>query len=243
MTKTNVGLVDYCKVQLGRPYWFSCYGQKATRQLYEDILRRYPSQVGKWPKDSYMDQLGQRVHDCSGLIKGYMFSDTPESVPKYNSKYDLSSGDMIKACAEQGDISTLPEIAGLLLWKEGHVGVYIGGGQAIEAKGHSYGVVLTKNTKWVKWGKLPWLEYIGNKETDCNLDLPILTRGMKHPAVARVQMALNYLGYKGEDKAALDVDRSFGKNTAFALKAFKKANGLPDTEIVDAATWRLLITK
>ena len=243
MTKTNKGLVEYCKVQLGRPYWFSCYGQTATRQLYEDILKRYPDKVGKWSKESYMAQLGQRVHDCSGLIKGYMFSETPDSKPVYNSKYDLSSGSMIEACKEKGDIKTMPEIVGLLLWKSGHVGVYIGGGKCIEAKGHSYGVVQTSDTKWVKWGKLPWIEYIADQEQACDVNLPILTRGMKHPAVARVQMALNYLGYKGEDKSALDVDRSFGKNTAYALRAFKKANGLPDTEIVDALTWRLLITK
>ena len=33
---------------------------------------------------------------------------------------------------------------GLMLWKEGHAGVYIGGGYAIEAMGTQYGVVKTE---------------------------------------------------------------------------------------------------
>ncbi|MBE6719187.1 MAG: hypothetical protein E7571_00845 [Ruminococcaceae bacterium] len=43
----------------------------------------------------------------------------------------------------------------------GHVGVYIGGGYVIEAKGHAYGVVKTafKGRGWKNWGKCPWITY------------------------------------------------------------------------------------
>ena len=30
LAKTNVGLVDYARNQLGRPYWYGTFGNKAT---------------------------------------------------------------------------------------------------------------------------------------------------------------------------------------------------------------------
>ena len=45
-----------------------------------------------------------------------------------------------------------------MLW---HVGVYIGDGKVVEARGHSYGVVKTdlKSRNWTKWCKCPYIEY------------------------------------------------------------------------------------
>lgn len=62
---------------------------------------------------------------------------------------------------DYGAISTMPEIPGLMLWKSGHAGVYIGGGYAIEAMGTSKGVVKTKvsDRNWQGWGKLPYIDY------------------------------------------------------------------------------------
>lgn len=44
----------------------------------------------------------------------------------------------------------------------GHVGVYIGNGQVVEARGHAYGVVQTalKGRGWTKWGKCKFIEYV-----------------------------------------------------------------------------------
>lgn len=62
---------------------------------------------------------------------------------------------------DYGTVSTMPEIPGLMLWKSGHAGVYIGGGYAIEAMGTSKGVVKTKvsDRNWQGWGKLPYIDY------------------------------------------------------------------------------------
>ena len=69
MSKTNTGLVAYAKAQLGKPYWYGCFGQVSTTALYSSKKRQYPSQY-QWscPKN----QLNVRVHDCIGLIKGYL---------------------------------------------------------------------------------------------------------------------------------------------------------------------------
>ena len=72
---------------------------------------------------------------------------------------------MIEACTEKGTINTIQNIPGLVLWKENHIGIYMGNGDVIEARGHDYGVVKTKleDRGWLKWGKLPWVEYSSNK--------------------------------------------------------------------------------
>lgn len=63
---------------------------------------------------------------------------------------------------DYGSIATMPEIPGLALWKDGHIGVYIGNGYAIEAMGTRYGVVKTEVSKrnWTHWCKLPHITYL-----------------------------------------------------------------------------------
>ena len=63
---------------------------------------------------------------------------------------------------DYGGMSTMPEIPGLMLWKDGHVGVYIGDGYVIEAMGTKYGVVKTEveGRGWSGWCKLPYLTYL-----------------------------------------------------------------------------------
>lgn len=58
----------------------------------------------------------------------------------------------------------MPEVPGLLLFKPGHVGVYIGAKKVVEAKGHAYGVVETNlaDGNWQTWGMLKWIDYSDN---------------------------------------------------------------------------------
>ena len=55
----------------------------------------------------------------------------------------------------------MPKVAGVLVFKSGHVGVYIGNGKVIEAKGHAYGVIQSNLSGggWTKWGYCPWITY------------------------------------------------------------------------------------
>ena len=158
MEKTNTGLVAYAKAQLGKPYWYGTYGNTSTLALYQAKKKQYPKQY-LWACPS--DQLHKRVHDCVGLIKGYLWSATPTSPPKYNAEQDVSANGMLQRCKEKGTISTMPELPGVLVFLPGHVGVYIGDGYVIEAKGHAYGVIRTKlaGRGWKNWGKCPWITY------------------------------------------------------------------------------------
>jgi hypothetical protein len=158
MAKTNKGLVEYCKAQLGKPYWYGTFGNTATASLYQAKKKQYPAY---YTANDFSTQYGKRVHDCVGLIKGYLWSETPTSVPKYNSSQDVSANGMRGKCKVGGDIGTMPETIGLLVFKEGHVGVYIGNGEVIEARGHAYGVVKTKlkDRGWKWWGECPFITY------------------------------------------------------------------------------------
>lgn len=162
--KTAKGLVEYAQAQLGLPYWYGTFGQTGTEKLYKDKKTQYPKYYN-WkgtPYDNFPSQYGKRVHDCVGLIKGYLWSETPTSTPKYkNNSPDVSANGMRAACKEKGDIGTMPDVPGVLVFMSGHVGIYIGGGYVIEARGHEYGVVKTalKSRPWKWWGKCPYITY------------------------------------------------------------------------------------
>ena len=167
-TKTAQGLVAYAKAQLGKPYWYACFGNKPTAELLQyKAFTQYPyPKYGSYTParmPMFRGHIGKfdRVHDCIGLIKGYLWSDTPTSAPKYNAAQDKSANGTRAACKVKGLIGALPETPGALVFSDGHVGVYIGGGQVIEARGSDYGVVQTalKSRGWTSWGLCPWIEY------------------------------------------------------------------------------------
>ncbi len=161
--KQIYGLVEYCKAQLGKPYWWGTFGQIASETLLNQKKQQYPSQ---YRAKDFKTQYGKKVHDCSGLIKGYLWCDTPESGFKKGYNILEDCGIVYSSCTEKGTIDTMPEIPGLLVFMPSHVGVYIGNGKVIEARGHAYGVVETnlKDRGWKQWGKCKFIEYVENEE-------------------------------------------------------------------------------
>ena len=161
--KTNTGLVAYAKAQLGKPYWYGCFGKKSTSELLTAKARQYPTLYTAARVANARKQYGVKVHDCIGLIKGYLWCDNAEDLtPTYNAAQDKSANGMYNACKERGTLATMPDIEGILVFMNGHVGVYIGGGYVIEARGFSSGVVKTKlaGRGWTKWGKCPYITYV-----------------------------------------------------------------------------------
>ena len=161
--KNNAGLVLYAKAQVGLPYWYGTFGQTASPTLLNSKRKQYPSY---YKSTDFNTQYNKRVHDCVGLIKGYLWSDTTTSKPKYNASQDVSAAGMYKNSTTKGDMSTFPAINGTLVYKKSgnrisHVGIYCVDGYVYEAKGHKFGVVKTpyKQTDWVLWSLCPYIEY------------------------------------------------------------------------------------
>lgn len=162
MAKTNTGLVAYAKAQLGNPYWYATFGNTASESLLNYKVKQYPKMwTSKRISTAKAQHIGKRVHDCVGLIKGYLWSSSLTATPTYNSAQDVSANGMLKVCKQKGSISSMPDLPGVLVFMSGHVGVYIGGGEVIEARGFEYGVVKTKlkGRGWTSWGKCPYITY------------------------------------------------------------------------------------
>lgn len=163
MTKTNTGLIEYARAQLGKPYWWGTFGQTGSASLHAAKRKQYPSY---YTATDFPKQYGQRVHDCIGLIKGYLWSDSPTAAPKYVSSQDKSASGMYASSSIKGKIGTFDYVPGRLLYKGStpgginHVGVYAGGGYVIEAKGHAYGVVRTefRPAEWTFWSQCPFIQ-------------------------------------------------------------------------------------
>lgn len=159
----------------------------------------YPSQLSRYYNNTksrcgqtYADRLKIEAKtapcwafDCCGLIKGIIWGwdakRAPNNVyggaeyesnglPDYGAGSD--SSDLITHCTDVStDFSTI--VAGEMLWMDGHVGIYIGNGEAIECTTSWTDNVLKsvvtnvrsaksgeKGRKWTKHGKLSkWVDY------------------------------------------------------------------------------------
>jgi hypothetical protein len=161
---TNKGLVEYVKIARVERwgYVWGTFGLLLTDLLFSHKLEQYPDGVGKYKEFISKTWLGRKTTDCVGLIKGYYW--TIDGVIKYNLKTDVSANRMYTIAKEKGTISTMPDMPGICVWKDGHIGVYIGDGQVIEAHGTKYGVIQTPlkgagATAWTHWLKCPYIVY------------------------------------------------------------------------------------
>ena len=164
-TKNAEDLVAYVTHawESGWGYVWGTFGQTLTESLMESKIRQYPDGVGSYADVIRSKWLGGRTADCVGLIKGYGWLDTDSMTIRYgtNGMPDIGADTMYRNAAVKGPISTIPETPGLAVWKSGHIGVYIGGGEVIEAMGTHYGVVKTQLTdrNWTAWLEIPYIQY------------------------------------------------------------------------------------
>lgn len=121
--------------------------------------------------------------DCVGLIKGLMWGWNGDTGKNYggaryntNGVPDISADTMHKRCSSvTDDFSGIQP--GEAVWTEGHIGIYIGDGLAVESTpSWSDGVQITavlnigaktgyNGRRWKKHGKLPFITYT-SKSTD-----------------------------------------------------------------------------
>lgn len=172
-SKNNHDLAAYA-IQAWENNWgyvWGTYGNVLTESLFEYKKEQYPDSVGDYADFIEKNWLGRRTADCVGLVKGYGWLDTSNMTIGYakNGMPDYGANQMYQAAkdagtlnADYGSLDTMPEVVGLMLWKKGHVGVYIGNGYVIEAMGTRKGVVKTElaGRGWQGWCKLPYINYL-----------------------------------------------------------------------------------
>lgn len=202
--KTNNGLVEYAKAYVGSPYWFGTFGQTSTPALLRAKQRQYPSY---YVDNDFTYQLNLRVHDCVGLIKGYLWRSDLYTEPKYDPKQDISANGMYKKSTMRGIISTMPSINGILVYKGKtensitHVGIYCTDGYVYEAKGHRYGVVKTKfnMNEWNFWSMCPYITYDGKDKNITKTNIAKEVIAGKYGNGAKRKQALKDLGYDPDE--------------------------------------------
>ena len=164
-TKNAADLVTYVTNAWtsGWGYVWGTYGQVLTPELLQYKLTQYPDGVGKHAAFIRANWLGGRTTDCVGLIKGYGWLSPETMTIDYGTHGmpDIGANQMYYSATESGPIDTMSDIPGLAVWHDGHIGVYIGGSQVIEAMGTKYGVVKTElaNRGWTHWLKIPYINY------------------------------------------------------------------------------------
>lgn len=222
-----------------------------------DLLTRKTKQYPKWYLEERRGRLlqdiknGKIVQDCVGLIKGYYWTREDGSM-KYglDGRPDKGANGMFNAATEKGPIDSMPEIIGLILHMEGHVGVYIGRGWVVHAKGFRDGVVLTRvcDGKWTSWFKCPYIDYIDeadiySENPDDNLTCDMFrvlsydkTNMVRGADVSQVQEMLLDMGFE----VGL-ADGIFGPRTEAAVRAFQQEANLSTSGIVDQQTWDVML--
>ena len=208
--------------------------------------------------------------DCVCFIKALFWGWNGDKNKTYggasyasNGVPDVSADGIINLC---NDVSTdFSKLAvGELLWKSGHVGIYIGNGQAVEctpAWKNCVQVTTVLNVKsgtghkWTKHGKLPWISYGAAEQTSTSSastssekpsapqtasvsGLPTLKVGSKGKSVKALQLLLI-----GNDCSCGDcgADGDFGSGTKSAVIKYQTKVGLDPDGVAGPLTWTSLL--
>ena len=172
--KNNLVLVKWAQMAYDNKwgYVWGSHGNVLTANELKRFEKTFGSHVTD--KEEYIKShwLGRRTSDCVGLIKGYGWYDETSGTIKYgtNGMKDVTADGMFNAAVEKGPISTMPDIPGIAVWHQGHIGVYIGNGYVIHAANTYDGVIKTPITSsgWTHWLKVPYINYIEETDADSN---------------------------------------------------------------------------
>lgn len=164
-TKNNVDLAEWAKQAYAKKwgYVYGTYGEVLTESILTIKISQFPEQVGDNAELIRRHWLGGRTADCIGLIKGYAWfnCDTGQIEYRSNGVRDTGSDPMLDMATEEGTIDTMPDIPGIAVWMDGHIGIYVGDGQTIHAANTELGVIMTPlaQSGWTHWLKIPYISY------------------------------------------------------------------------------------
>jgi hypothetical protein len=221
-------LAAYGIQMLGTPYFYGAKIQDGAlvEKKMKLMHQMYPKTVTKNYMQKAIDkhQLGKINTDCSGLIAGYR-------------GINIGSSQLYQQAYKRMPIKEIGHFArGVVLWKKGHVGIYIGTQNGVplcvEAKGINYGTIRSAvaNTPWVYGLTFKDMEYDfdtkieGNSKTKNPYEEP--TKNLKYikGEVNHVKDAVKWLQWElTEAGYSLAIDGMFGVKTNTALGLFQRS--------------------
>lgn len=213
------------------------FGQCATSAFIRKKATQYPA----WYTSMRIRNLealpdDTRLFDCVGLIKA-VFWNFPNTVYASNGLKDQNDQKMWESCKDRSEDFSNIQI-GELVWMQGHVGLYIGNGKAIECTGAWENKVLISavsnigfiqglhHRRWTGHGKLPFLTYDKAEDSNSNekpkvdySNYPVLKKGSTGEYVKILQQLLVSKGYNPKG-----IDGIFGPGCKAAVIKFQKEN-------------------
>lgn len=224
-------------VQIGCLYVWGAQGQKMTAALIRRLEKssiNYSRALAQYNKHV---ENGETLiaYDCSGLIVKYLMDRELIS-------YDTSANGLYTSQCTVLTESNLR--AGDLVFKKSrtsgriyHVGVYMGDGTVVHAKGRDDGVICERFEK-AGWNRFGRLKALGECEAASVYTRLLKRKGsmMRGDDVRAVQTKLSE---SGVDPGG--IDGVYGKNTEKAVKAYQTASGLETDGIVGSKTWKKLM--
>ena len=147
-------IIEFLESKVGCGYAYGSEGQTLT----ESLLNNFKSQYKDHVKDGTEKWLGKECYDCSGLVMKAL-----EQVGiKVHHNAESTWAEDLK---QRGDIKDMPKDKLCLVFrskngKMAHIGIYLGNGKVIEAKGADKGVVESdfEPKIWTHWGVPSGLE-------------------------------------------------------------------------------------
>lgn len=229
--KTNKGLVEFVKVQLKDPrnvYMLGGFGwilNGPPKSGHHSVDTRIANGCPHTIQNERIIRrgIGGKAFDCVGLIKGYYWSD-PNGKILYKivngvreNDSDLGANRMHAVAKIKGPMSTLPEKPGVILWLDGHTGVYIGNGEVIEATpGFGFRVVKTQfksralpnyRGTWTHWFESPYIVY-EKEEKDMKYKVGDVVR-VKGLAISSTATSNNNVTTHGEIRRVFEDGRRY----------------------------------
>lgn len=238
------------------------FGQPIT----ESIIVQKTKQLPKWYTAERQKSLRALIgkgffgFDCICFIKAILWGwrgdlKSTNGGAKYcsNNVPDTTEYGMLNRCSNiSSDFSKIE--VGEYLWTDGHCGIYIGDGLAVECTPKwDNGVQITavhniaekqgyNGRKWRRHGKLPYVQYVvETKQEDEGktiIELSTLKKGSKGEEVKTLQTLLKSKSYNiGE----WGVDGIFGQATEYAVEDFQSEKGIKADGVVGKDTWTALL--
>lgn len=227
----------------GWGYVYSGQGELYTQALAQEWGNE--NRAGK-SYDYYVNQcsrwFGKTVVDCSGLIIQAFRSKNPNYT-------DQTSGTLYNNCSKKGSIGSISDTPGLCVWRNGHIGVYIGHGNVVESGGTNIGVVISSlsspatGRSWTNWGQLRDADYLLIPAPPVTTAPPsvwigkiykLTTPYMKDDTIARIQKILEAL--KCYSDKSVKIDGIYGPKTQKAVMCFQSKKSLTPDGIVGKLT-------
>lgn len=196
---TGKELVEFALSKLGVPYVYGMKGTVMTLEKYQQLKSMYGALV--W--DSDKSKVGKVCCDCSGLI-----SWATGIVRSSQGYYDTA--------VEVHSISSIAQAPiGAAVWKKGHIGIYIGGGEYVTEDGSAYGCRKNslKKADFTHWLKLKDISYEERREEVVE-EGKIIVDGKEHTVERILKDGTNFikirdiadlLGYKVSNQGSTAV--------------------------------------